>query len=478
MVIVDIYGRVSTQEQAQEGYSIGEQEDRLKKYCEAQGWIINKVLMDGGYSGASMHRPALQQAITDAKSKQISKLVVYKLDRLSRSQKDTLYIIEDVLIKNNVDFVSMTESLDTSTPFGMAMIGILSVFAQLERETIRERMTIGRDARVKSGKFRGSGNIPIGFRYVDGQLVLDEYEAMMVKSAYEAYSSGATASSIASDWLIKRFRSDSWSAEKITHLLTQPLYIGRQRYKGEEYMVEGCPHIVSDDLWKAVQREIDRRTNRHKEKPQTPYKHTTMLGGLIWCGCCGQRYLAESDKLADGTKIHRYYCRGRVLKNHHHNVPQCSNRSWRADELNNLILGEVRKLKADRGLLESIVTNPVEDYLSQQRAIQSKIDELDEQISRLVKLYSLGSIPFDSIMAQADELEEKKDALQHQLETLEHPAETMTADDADDLLQTFADLVDIASPEGLELHDIVHQLIESITLDGDNITIKWAFAAR
>ena len=139
---VALYIRVSTQEQAKEGYSIGEQTERLEKYAQAHGWTVFKKYTDPGYSGANMQRPALKQLIQDAKSHKFEKVIVYKLDRLSRSQKDTLMIIEDILLKNDVDFVSMNENFDTSTPFGKAMIGILAVFAQLEREQIKERMKI------------------------------------------------------------------------------------------------------------------------------------------------------------------------------------------------------------------------------------------------------------------------------------------------------------------------------------------------
>ena len=98
-----IYIRVSTQEQARDGYSIGEQKDRLTKYCEAMNWTVVATYSDPGYSGANMDRPGLMDLIRDVEAGKTDKVVVYKLDRLSRSQKDTLYLIEDVLLKNGVD---------------------------------------------------------------------------------------------------------------------------------------------------------------------------------------------------------------------------------------------------------------------------------------------------------------------------------------------------------------------------------------
>ncbi|WP_239828203.1 recombinase family protein, partial [Streptococcus pneumoniae] len=97
-------------------------------------WNVYKVYTDGGFSGSNTDRPALESLIKDAKKRKFDTVLVYKLDRLSRSQKDTLHLIEDVFIKNGIEFLSLQENFDTSTPFGKAMIGLLSVFAQLERE--------------------------------------------------------------------------------------------------------------------------------------------------------------------------------------------------------------------------------------------------------------------------------------------------------------------------------------------------------
>ena len=147
---VAIYVRVSTDIQV-DGYSIDEQIERLEKYCQARDWIIYDKYIDPGFSGSNINRPAMLKMITDIRDNKIDLVLVYKLDRLSRSQKDTLYLIEEEFLPNSVDFISMTENFDTSTPFGKAMIGILSVFAQLERENIKTRLAMGHVGRAKAG---------------------------------------------------------------------------------------------------------------------------------------------------------------------------------------------------------------------------------------------------------------------------------------------------------------------------------------
>ena len=188
---VALYPRVSSHEQVA-GYSIGEQIASLTKYCEAMGWEIYKIYTDPGYSGGNTERPGLQEMLKDIKAGKVDKVVVYKLDRLSRSQKDTMMLIEDEFLAYGVDFVSMSENFDTSTPFGRAMIGILAVFAQLERENIKERTMIGKEARAKEGKWGGGSSEPIGYDYnpQTEELVINEYEAMQVKEAAALFLGG------------------------------------------------------------------------------------------------------------------------------------------------------------------------------------------------------------------------------------------------------------------------------------------------
>lgn len=112
---VAIYVRVSTTSQAEEGYSIDEQKDKLEAYCKIKDWKIYDTYIDGGFSGSNTKRPELERLINDAKRKRFDIVLVYKLDRLSRSQKDTLFLIEDVFLKNDVAFISLQENFDTST---------------------------------------------------------------------------------------------------------------------------------------------------------------------------------------------------------------------------------------------------------------------------------------------------------------------------------------------------------------------------
>lgn len=147
-----IYVRVSTIDQAEEGYSIGEQTAKLKAYCKAMGWAIADIYTDPGFSGAKLDRPELQRLIKDIEKSKFDTVLIYKLDRLSRSVRDTLYLVQDVFTKNNVDFISLNENIDTSSAMGGLFLTILSAISEFERETIKERMMLGKKEELKAGK--------------------------------------------------------------------------------------------------------------------------------------------------------------------------------------------------------------------------------------------------------------------------------------------------------------------------------------
>ena len=156
------YIRVSTDEQTQHGYSLEAQAQAIKKYCELQGWELVRIYRDDGYSGASMERPDLQQLLEDVYLRKFDVVVVWKLDRLSRNLKDTLYLLDDALEKNGIGFISIQEQFDTTTPIGKAVMQIIAVFAQLEREMITERMKMGKYQKARLGQF--GGHVLYGYR--------------------------------------------------------------------------------------------------------------------------------------------------------------------------------------------------------------------------------------------------------------------------------------------------------------------------
>ena len=285
------YVRVSTENQL-ENYSIDEQVERLKAYCQAKGWTLIKVYTDGGFSGGNLNRPALTQMLSDLHTAPVDAVVVYKLDRLSRSQKDTLTLIEDEFLANGVDFVSINENFDTSTPFGRAMIGILSVFAQLEKDQITERFTMGRIGRSKAGFYHGGATPPTGYDYKDGLLVINEYESLAVKDIFRLFLSGksinAICETLSAQYTIK------FSAAKVSNILRNTVYIGRVKFAGKEYPGNHQP-MVDQETFDAVQRLLDsaEREAQKTSAQKTPFRAGYLLSSLVYCQRCGARYSAN-----------------------------------------------------------------------------------------------------------------------------------------------------------------------------------------
>ncbi|MCL2771993.1 MAG: recombinase family protein [Oscillospiraceae bacterium] len=359
-----LYIRVSTQEQALEGYSIGAQKDRLINYCKAHDWIISDIYVDGGYSGSNLNRPGIQKLIEEIDKTDI--VLVYKLDRLSRSQKDMLHLIEDIFLPSNVDFVSMNESFDTSTPFGRAMIGILSVFAQLEREQIKERSLMGRNERAKEGLFHGGPFYPIGYDYIDGRLVINEYEAAQIRKIYDWYIGGLSPRKISERLRAEGYTNKygSWKSESsIISVLTTDVYLGTIKYND---VVKENAHepIISHELFEKVALE---RKKRRKKYGDSAYKSNYLLQGLLFCGKCGARYYIKHN-----YGIYKYYTcysRGKTAP-HLIKDPNCNNRNWHIPELEKIVEDEICRLAFDPFYFKS---------LTQKKELSSKNKLKDEE---------------------------------------------------------------------------------------------------
>ena len=271
-----LYIRVSTDAQYEEGYSVDAQKQKLEQYCRLKDITDYQFYIDGGWSGSNIERPEMKRMIDNIRSKQVSAVVVYKLDRLSRSQKDTVFLLEDVFIPNGCNFISLNENFDTTTPYGKAMIGILSVFAQLERENIRERTRMGMQERVKSGLWMGGGRVPFGYDYDPGKDVLVPNEhAKDVKQIYELYLQGYSTTQLSEMF-------DVSEDKQITDILTRVTYLGKIRFRGETYDAKH-EAIIDRELWDRVQREHERRST----KKAVPASY--LLTGLLYCGRCGAK---------------------------------------------------------------------------------------------------------------------------------------------------------------------------------------------
>ena len=460
---VFLYVRVSTLEQANEGYSIKEQESRLRAYAESKDYQIIKVYTDAGQTGANLNRPAMQEMIKNITS--VDLVLVYKLDRLSRSQKDTLYLIEDVFLKNGVDFASLNESFDTSTPFGRAMIGILSVFAQLEREQIKERTHTGRIGRAKDGYYHGGSpnKAPTGYDYIDGKLVVNEYEAACVKFIFNEYLKGKGQGKIFED-VEKKYPNIIANESTIRKILVRPIYKGVIIFDKQEYKGRHTP-LVSEKNFDEVQGIISKKASKYRKDSNVNY----ILSGLLYCGYCGARLSGKAGKkLKSGETMKYYICYSRRgTPKHMMTADNCIKKFERKEKLEEEILNRVKKINIE--MVESSINN--RDSSDELTALSNKVKEIDKQISKLVDLFTVGTIPIDILNSKMDGLNEDKEKLLVHIDQLQSN-DISNFDEAKDAVSQIEDMDNLSDGEKQIL---LTKLINRITLYNDDIVWELSF---
>lgn len=395
--ITALYARVSTDAQFEEGYSLDAQIERMHKYCESKGFDNCVEYPDGGFSGASLDRPGIKKLIEDIELGKVKRVVVFKLDRLSRSQRDTVTLLEDVFLPNDVDFISLSENFDTGTPYGKAMIGVFSVFAQLERENIYERTRMGMLERVKSGKWPGGGGTPFGYDYdaEHDRLVPNEH-AEEVRQIYDLYLSGYSTTQLATMFPVA-------NDHQITQILDRQTYLGKISYNGELYQ-GNHEAIIDESTWSRVQEERRRRSTKNAVTSQY------LLTGLVYCGKCGAKM--RYQKWGKGLKLWCYSqqtSKPNLVKD-----PDCSNERCNAWELEQLVVEDLLRLCDDVPTQPTGIVELSKKQNNSVNSIQARCDALTAKINRLYHLYGENE---DQLLLQViKESNAERDALLRMLE--------------------------------------------------------------
>lgn len=473
---VALYVRVSTTSQLEEGYSIEEQKAKLESYCDIKDWHVYNVYTDGGFSGSTTERPALEQLIKDAQSKLFDTVLVYKLDRLSRSQKDTLYLIEDIFLKNNIEFVSLLENFDTSTPFGRAVIGLLSVFAQLEREQIKERMQLGKLGRAKSGKSMMWSKTSYGYDYdkETGSLTVNEYEALAVKEIYSSYLAGMSITKLR-DKINKEYpKQPAWSYRTIRGILANPVYCGLNQYKGQTFQGTHKP-IISLVDFEQTQRELAKRQQTAKELSNPrPFQAKYMLSGLAQCGYCHAPLKVILGAVRkDGSRFKRYECYQRHPRKTkgvtvYNDNKKCDSGYYDMDLLEHYVLTRIAQLQNDPDKIKELFsddTSPEVDKLE----IQKQIDSLTLKLSKLNDLYLDDRITLDELRAKSADFI-------NQRATLEEEIKKASTDKPAGRKDKIEKLLDASSVLGMSYDNqkvIVRELIDKVQVTSDKVVIRW-----
>ena len=449
--IAAIYIRVSTDIQAEEGYSIEAQKEQLTAYCVSKGIKNYDYYIDGGWSGSNIDRPEMQRLIKDVKDDKISHVIVYKLDRLSRSQKDTLYLIEDVFNPHNVDFVSLNESMDTSTPMGRLMLGILSAFAQLERENIRMRTRMGMKERVKSGLWMGGGRVPFGYDYDSSQgILVPNKDAEKVKQIYKLYIEGKSPQDIA-DLLGLKYD------KLVNQILVRKSNYGIIEYNGEEYQGKHEPIILKETYDIAMQCMEQRKTTRTNNSEH-------LLTGLIYCGKCGakMRYQKWGNK---GCKLICYS--QQKSKKYLIKDPECDQEKIWADEIEGYVVNALFQFadNYEPSKTESLIEKDKLTLLYNQK------NELSKKLKRLYNIYA--EQDDDMLLETISDVKKQLDSVNKKIEqNIQNNTEEKQRKEKIGILRNLSSIWNDITAN--EKKTIIRKLVDKIVITDNHVHINFS----
>lgn len=444
-----LYLRVSTEAQADEGYSLAAQAEKLEAYCRMKGIEAFKRYVDGGFSGSNLTRPAITELMDAIRSGQVERVVVYKLDRLSRSQKDTLYLIEDVFLPHGVDFVSINENIDTASPYGRAMIGILSAFAQLERENIFLRTSMGMVERVKQGFWPGGGKVPFGYDYDAGRgILVPNADADTVREIYARYIEGQSTGRIARELGLKY-------EHLVRQILARESNTGIIVYKGERYVGRHEP---------LVDKQTYQRAQRRLQKPNKlrAADGGKLLTGLLVCGHCGakmryQKWGSAGDKLV-------CYSRDRSKPHLVHDV-NCPNRGVMAREVEAVVIGDLSRLSA-----APKAPRPTRDDAD---SCRRALERVQRKLRRLYELYA--EAEDDTLRESIERVKKERQHAEQALAAAEQQAQRQDDSEAWNALRTIGACWDKLTSS--ERQALVRLCVERIIIQNDKIEVYYTIAA-
>lgn len=476
---VGCYIRVSTEEQAKEGFSIAAQQRILDAWCVIKGASAVEYYIDEGYSAKNMRRPAMQRLLADCRVGRLNAVLVWKLDRLSRSLRDIVVTVDDVFISRGIQLISATESIDTATPSGRLMLNILGSFAQNERENTSQRVRMVMHDLAKQANHMGG--VPLyGYQIVDKKYVIDPHEAEAVRIAFRMKAAGEGYGAIiaaltAAGYLTRA--GEPFGQTTLYDMFLNPRYKGlyvynRSRSRGrsgsaamrdlEIVQIEnGCPAIVSESLWNDVNKLM---RNNTALGGQLHAKTVYMLSGLISCGKCGAKMTIKN---AGRDRRGGYY---RVYK-----CPACG-QAINYTEADTAVVRFIAGLAADPQLLDR-VTDIVNRYATQEAdsaraALQPLYARRDELLGKQNNIMAyIASVGASADPVFADQLRAIGSQLKHvgtRIDRLEHSAGPV---DAGRLRSSIHSLVNIGDLDPHARREQLRRIVDHVLVYPEHIDV-------
>jgi site-specific DNA recombinase len=490
-----IYTRKSTTEGLDSDFSTL---DAQREACEAfiksqrsQGWLpLSDQYDDGGFTGGNTDRPALLSLLADIQSGRIDCVLVYKVDRLSRSLLDFARLME-VFEANQVSFVSITQQFNTATSMGRLVLNVLLSFAQFEREIISERTSDKMCAARRKGKWLGGPPV-LGYD-IDRdrkRLVVNPEEVVIVRGLFDLYLQNRSMLKVAREANRRGWKTKSHTTKKgnlrkglpfdkarLQRILANVTYTGQVNHKGQIFAGEHAA-IIDPAVFDQVQEQI--RQNTHVGQKAARHPHIGLLKGLMKCGNCGGALAHTYAKKQN--RLYRYYLcitkqkRGRDV---------CDTRPLPAQEIEDHVVMMIRRIGEDPDLREKAFADTVKRRQSQTTKLESERRQLTEEkrqlekkIERLVAAIASSDTPLTTVGERLRESEELLSRLDHKINETDSErdrleSETVDKDHLIDALARFGSLWEVLVER--EKARIMRQLLESITYDPESQQVALVF---
>jgi len=347
-----VYTRKSHEEGLEQEFnSLDAQREAGEAYVTAQrheGWtLVPDHYDDGGYSGGNIERPALKRLMADIRDNKIDVVVVYKIDRLTRSLLDFAHMIE-VFEKHNVSFVSVTQQFNTTTSMGRLILNVLLSFAQFEREVTGERIRDKLAASKRKGMWMG-GIPPLGYDVKDRKLVINEAEAAVVRQIFEGFTESRSITAVVHKTHDRGYRTKTYVSQKgnarqgklmdkgyIYRVINNPIYIGKIVHKDETY--PGLHQaIIDESLWDKAHKimKVNPRTRANENRRE----NGAALRGIIKCGGCNSGMMPTSTRRRG--KLYRYYTPNAHMKK---SCGHCPVGNVSAGEIETVVLTQLQSM--------------------------------------------------------------------------------------------------------------------------------------
>ena len=401
---VGIYCRVSTQDQAREGFSLPEQEARLKTLCTYKGYQVVDIYIDSGISAKDTNRPEFQRLMNDIKFGRINRIVAFKLDRVTRSIVDLEKLVS-YLEENNCSLECACEEINTSNANGRFFVRMLTILAQLEIERCSERTLIGIAGALKD---KHISYCPIGYKKVNKVLEIDEETAPIVKQIFEDYLNGKSTYRIAQEMTNNNVLNKKWKDTRISDILSNRIYIGeyvehrKDPNKPQTIHYDMAPMLIDRNTFNKAQEQRVINSNNHF------IKRIYLFHKKVNCPVCGKAFTCVSGK-SQGDQAYLYY-----------KCTKCKpNYTINANELENVFISSVNELLDYYSILDnSFITLNTHNYDSEINTLTNEIKEIDNRIENAKLLLLDKQITPNEMRTTLDKLEQEKKQKQLDLSDL------------------------------------------------------------